>query len=827
MAKKLSRFSPKALLLIFIGMTALIYGVISLIVLSQESQATIKQLQKGNGRFELESAKIFMEKYLEVAEDRIVLASQYRGVIDAVVDNDVEGLAFQLERFKGQHQTMQFAARDVNGDLLFEDTFRHPASEQEVAIFNALSESRLNERIVYLLHDDTNHICLKLFMPLVNNGDFVGVLYGETAVDYDDFFGSFVTGRERWYELSQTVPPLPELAHLTETQAQDHLSHSHEHVPTASEIDRWIINKEPLSRGNLLLTQGVSKSFLDEQLTNLQSSLLKGLIGVLIVSSIIVTFIGKRLFVNPHRELEKSKQELEESNLQLKEKEKESELLATVVKAARDAVVITDHHGKVEWVNKAFESMTGYQLDGIKGLAPGAFLQGADTSPETIADIGNAIRQGEQVRTEILNYTRNKQPYWIDIDIIPLRNEQGVVERFIAIERDITEVKRLESDLETEALKARHANEAKSAFLATMSHEIRTPLNGLLGMLQILIDDIRDPEQRKVLRLALNSGEHLISILNDILDLAKVESDALALDIHPFKMADIITPVEVTYQSLCSEKGILFSVDNQCSDECQYSGDSVRIRQVLLNLVGNALKFTKAGHINVSIKALEPPFVEFCVEDSGIGIPQDRMDSIFNEFEQAEVSTTRQYGGTGLGLAICQKLVTLMNGQISVESELGKGSQFRFVISLPSASGEAIEEKTEDVKVEDLSSVHALITDDNRMNQIIAKVFLDKLGAKSHTCSSGQEALNLLNEQSFNLIIIDNHMPEMSGIEVVKRIREQGLDDVVIFGWTADVMQQSTQSFIDAGADEVLAKPLIKKDLMDALSRHLPNASKE
>ncbi|MFV8457472.1 ATP-binding protein [Vibrio owensii] len=824
MAKKLSRFSPKALLLIFIGMTALIYGVISLIVLSQESQATIKQLQKGNGRFELESAKIFMEKYLEVAEDRIVLASQYRGVIDAVVDNDVEGLAFQLERFKGQHQTMQFAARDVNGDLLFEDTFRHPASEQEVAIFNALSESRLNERIVYLLHDDTNHICLKLFMPLVNNGDFVGVLYGETAVDYNDFFGSFVTGRERWYELSQTVPPLPE---LTETQAQDHLSHSHEHVPTASEIDRWIINKEPLSRGNLLLTQGVSKSFLDEQLTNLQSSLLKGLIGVMIVSSIIVTVLGKRLFVNPHRELEKSKRELEDSNLQLKEKEKESELLATVVKAARDAIVITDHHGKVEWVNKAFESMTGYQLDGIKGLAPGAFLQGADTSPETISDIGSAIRQGEQVRTEILNYTINKQPYWIDIDIIPLRNEQGVVERFIAIERDITEVKRLESDLETEALKARHANEAKSAFLATMSHEIRTPLNGLLGMLQILIDDIRDPEQRKVLRLALNSGEHLISILNDILDLAKVESDALALDIHPFKMADIITPVEVTYQSLCSEKGIVFSVDNQCSDECQYSGDSVRIRQVLLNLVGNALKFTNAGHINVTIKALESPFVEFCVEDSGIGIPQDRMDSIFNEFEQAEVSTTRQYGGTGLGLAICQKLVTLMNGQISVESELGKGSQFRFVISLPSASGDAIEEKTEDAKVEDLSSVHALITDDNRMNQIIAKVFLDKLGAKSHTCSSGQEALNLLNEQSFNLIIIDNHMPEMSGIEVVKRIREQGMDDVVIFGWTADVMQQSTQSFIDAGADEVLAKPLIKKDLMDALSRHLPNASKE
>lgn len=813
---KLSSVSPKVLLALFILLTSLTYGAISIYVLSNHSQSTVKKLQSGNSSFELESAKIFMEKYLEVAEDRIILASQYQGVIDAASSSNIERLAFQLERFKGQNQSMQFAVRDRTGQILFEDTFRHPAAKQERVIFNALANKEVNERILYLLHDDTNHICIKLFMPLYQSGDFTGVLYGETAVDYDDFFGSFVTSRERWYELSQTVPPVTELLETGGELARD--GHSHTNVKHNYNSEDWLLTQTALTRGDLVLTQGISRSFLDEQLSALQKELFNGLLIVLAISSVLVVLMGKKLFVNPHSELDGSKKQLEESNKLLAEKERESHLLATVVKTARDAVVITDQEGRIEWVNSAFETMTGYRLDSVKGLTPGSFLQGEDTCREMASNIGSALKQGNQVKAEILNYTIDKTPYWVDIDIVPLRNGEGEVERFIAIERDVTEFKKLGLELEDQAHKARQANDAKSLFLATMSHEIRTPMNGLLGILQMLVDDLERDEQRDVLKLALGSGEHLIAILNDILDLAKIENDSLEIDPHPFKMSEIASPVLNTYQTLCSEKGIEFSLNDQCDANFAYNGDSVRIRQVLLNLVGNALKFTESGKINVNIKPLGQSKVQFSVEDTGIGIPQERLGSIFDEFEQADVSTTRNYGGTGLGLAICHKLVTLMNGQLNVESQLSKGSCFSFVIKLPKI---VHEEDTSSIPQEiDLSSFKVLVTDDNKMNRIIASGFLDKLNIECVTCADGYEALAMVDTGRFNLLIIDNHMPKMNGVETVKKIREAGHDDILIFGWTADIMQTSTEAFLEVGANEVLAKPLIKSDLIEALARY-------
>ncbi|CAH6782622.1 Histidine kinase [Vibrio chagasii] len=814
---KLSSFSPKVLLVLFILLTSLTYGVTSLYVLSKHSQSTVKQLQSGNSSFELESAKIFMEKYLEVAEDRIVLASQYQGVIDAASQSNIERLSYHLERFKGQNQSMQFAVRDRTGQLLFEDTFRHPATKQEQAIFNAISNQEVNERILYLLHDDTNHICVKLFMPLYQAGNFTGVIYGETAVDYDDFFGSFVTNRERWYELSQVKPPIASLIESSKKLENVHDSHN----PEKSKFNEkdWLLTQTALTRGDLVLTQGISRSFLNEQLSTLQKELLNGLFIILTISSALVALMGQRLFVNPHKELDSSKKLLEESNRLLGEKERDSRLLATVVKAARDAVIITDKEGRIEWVNSAFEVMTGYRLDSVKGLTPGSFLQGEKTCFETVSRIGSALKKGNQVKAEILNYTIDKSPYWVDIDIVPLRNGEGEVEHFIAIERDVTDFKKLGLELEDQANKARQANEAKSLFLATMSHEIRTPMNGLLGILQMLVDDLEKEEQREVLKLALGSGEHLIAILNDILDLAKIENDSLEIDPHPFKMSEITNPVLNTYQTLCSEKGIEFNLTDGCDPSLAYNGDSVRIRQVLLNLVGNALKFTESGSINVSIKRLGQVKMEFAVEDTGIGIPNDRLNSIFNEFEQADISTTRNYGGTGLGLAICHKLVTLMEGQLNVESELSKGSRFSFVIDLPTAVHE--DEKETETQAVDLSQFKVLVTDDNKMNRIIAKGFLDKLNIECVTCGDGYEALSLLESDNFNLVIIDNHMPKMNGVETVKKIREAGYKDVIIIGWTADIMQTSTHAFIKAGANEVLTKPLIKRDLIEALSRHL------
>ncbi|WP_239862716.1 ATP-binding protein [Vibrio sp. Isolate32] len=710
---------------------------------------------------------------------------------------------------------MQFAVRDRTGQLLFEDTFRHPASKQEQAIFDAIASEEVDDHILYLLHDDTNHICIKLFIPLHQVGDFTGVLYGETAVDYNEFFGTFVTNRERWYELSQVSFPIASLIKANDLNNVN----SHTSVENKYNEEDWLLTQTALNRGDLVLTQGVSRSFVTDQLFSLQKELLNGLLIVLAFSSILVFLMGQKLFVNPHRELEGSKKLLEDSNKRLAEQERESHLLATVVKTARDGVVITDKQGRIDWVNSAFETMTGFRLDSVKGLKPGSFLQGEDTCLETARRIGSAVHKGNQVKAEILNYAIDKRPYWVDIDIVPLRNEEGDVERFIAIERDITDFKKLESKLEEQVIKAHQANDAKSLFLATMSHEIRTPMNGLLGILQMLVDDLEHEEQRGVLRLALGSGEHLIAILNDILDLAKIENDCLEIDPHPFKMSDITNPVLNTYQTLCSEKGIGFSLLDDNNAAFSYFGDSVRIRQVILNLVGNALKFTESGSINVTIKPLGKSAIEFAVEDSGIGIPNERLSSIFNQFEQADVSTTRNYGGTGLGLAICHKLVTMMNGKLNVKSELGIGSHFSFVIDLPTVASE--DKNILTTQEVDLTPFKVLVTDDNKMNRIIANGFLDKLNIECITCDNGYDALTHLETGHFNLAIIDNHMPKMTGLETVRKIRQAGHDDLVIFGWTADIMQTSTQAFIEAGANEVLTKPLIKSDLVEALSRYL------
>ncbi|WP_254051682.1 ATP-binding protein [Vibrio sp. Evd11] len=715
---------------------------------------------------------------------------------------------------------MQFAVRDRTGQLLFEDTFRHPASKQEQAIFDAIASEEVDDRILYLLHDDTNHICIKLFIPLYQAVDFTGVLYGETAVDYKEFFGTFVTNRERWYELSQVNFPI---ASLIEANDLNNVN-SHTSVENKYNEEDWLLTQTALNRGDLVLTQGVSRSFVTDQLLSLQKELLNGLLIVLAFSSILVFLMGQKLFVNPHRELEGSKKLLEKSNKRLAEQERESHLLAMVVKTARDGVVITDKQGRIDWVNSAFETMTGFRLDSVKGLKPGSFLQGEDTCLETARRIGSAVHKGNQVKAEILNYAIDKTPFWVDIDIVPLRNEEGDVERFIAIERDITDFKKLESKLEEQVNKAHQANDAKSLFLATMSHEIRTPMNGLLGILQMLVDDLEHEEQRGVLRLALGSGEHLIAILNDILDLAKIENDCLEIDPHPFKMSDITNPVLNTYQTLCSEKGIGFSLLDDSNAAFSYYGDSVRIRQVILNLVGNALKFTESGSINVTIKPLGKSAIEFAVEDSGIGIPNERISSIFNQFEQADVSTTRNYGGTGLGLAICHKLVTMMNGKLNVKSELGIGSHFSFVIDLPTVASEDKNSLT--TQEVDLTPFKVLVTDDNKMNRIIANGFLDKLNIECITCDNGYDALTHIETGHFNLAIIDNHMPKMTGLETVRKIRQAGHDDLVIFGWTADIMQTSTQAFIEAGANEVLTKPLIKSDLVDALSRYLNQIKK-
>jgi PAS domain S-box-containing protein len=366
--------------------------------------------------------------------------------------------------------------------------------------------------------------------------------------------------------------------------------------------------------------------------------------------------------------------------------------LSMVASFTDNLVIITDRDGRIEWVNLAFTRKTGYTLEEVLGRKPGEFLQGPDTDRKTVADISRWLREGRSFQCDLLNYTKSGEPYWPRIHITPIRNEQGVVERFISVQADFTQLRRTQMELEaakeaaeSASYKAQEANRLKSEFLANMSHEIRTPMNGIIGMTQLALGTDLNAEQREFLEYALCSAETLLHVINDILDFSKIEAGKLDLESQPFALRRELHDVLQSLILRAQQKGLRFSweVDERIPD--RLVGDSARLRQILINLVDNAIKFTNAGEIRVRVlpeTSAADGDLQFQVQDTGLGIPPEKQAVIFDAFTQADGSMARVYGGTGLGLAICAQLARLLGGRIWVESEPGRGSTFQFTARL-------------------------------------------------------------------------------------------------------------------------------------------------
>ncbi|CCN50436.1 putative TWO-COMPONENT SENSOR PROTEIN HISTIDINE PROTEIN KINASE (DHKK, DHKJ) [Vibrio nigripulchritudo MADA3029] len=507
------------------------------------------------------------------------------------------------------------------------------------------------------------------------------------------------------------------------------------------------------------------------------------------------------------------------------ESERQRASHALIAEHAKDAIIVTDPKGLVTWVNKGFEKLSGYSLTEMMGKKPGAVLQGKDTDGTQIKLLSEAIKCKQTIELTLLNYRKNGTAYWVDIIITPIFDDDGELSCFIAVERDTTKKVQLEKELELSAKRATVANEAKSTFLATMSHELRTPLNGILGMAQIMRGETTNSEHKEQLKVLLESGEHLTSLLNDILDFSKIEQNKLELDAVPFHFNQILTPIASTYQLLCDEKGIDLIIDNQIPDELVFLADISRIRQVIFNLMSNAVKFTAHGNVQLrcNCKLAEHNIYNLWVEieDSGIGIAEDRLEHIFDPFIQAESSTTRNFGGTGLGLAIVKQLVELMGGQVKVSSEIDRGTCFTINISLEQTQDRPIELDQDETLTSTLPvGLNILIVEDNPVNALVTKKFCHTLDHQVTVAKDGIEAIECLQDQTFDVIIMDNHMPRLDGIETTKHIRNELKLNTVIFGCTADVFQEAHDRFINAGANYVLTKPLQKNSFNDALVEH-------
>ena len=392
-------------------------------------------------------------------------------------------------------------------------------------------------------------------------------------------------------------------------------------------------------------------------------------------------------------------------------------------------------------------------------------------------------------------------------------NYDAALRNQVAAEDQAQKIGIMAKKLEETAIAAQAASTAKSQFLANMSHEIRTPLNGVLGMSQLLENTPLNKEQADYIKTISSSGRALLDIISDVLDISKIETGMMTLKSNPFDLHALIETACNTVSGAAKQKGLSFEISRENSVPQHVFGDEQRIRQVLINLAGNAVKFTENGTVDIQIKSTENDRIHFSVHDTGPGLSSDQCESVFERFVQADNSSTRRHGGSGLGLAISREIITLAGGKIGVESTPGSGSCFWFELPLSVQHDVKQADSVEDSSPpKNLTSCswRVLVVDDISTNRIVAKAMLERAGHTVAEAENGQNAIDLLNTEAFDVVLMDVHMPVMSGDEAIKTIRSSNTPykNIPIFAVTADATQEQKEKLLAAGATSYTIKPV-------------------
>ena len=464
--------------------------------------------------------------------------------------------------------------------------------------------------------------------------------------------------------------------------------------------------------------------------------------------------------------------------------------LSRAVEQTFTSVVMTDLKGDITFVNRGFCKATGYEEQEVIGKNP-RILKAGDMPASVYKEMWEALTHGQQWRGELQNRRKNGELFWESAVIAPVTNEEGNITHYVAVKEDITERKRAEEQLQTYAAameasnhaleqsnrRVEQAAQAKSEFLANMSHEIRTPMNGVIGMTGLLLDTELTQEQRKYAEIARCSAESLLMLINDILDFSKIEAHKLDLEMLDFDLATVVEETAELLAVKCHEKELRLVCRIDPEIPAQVRGDPGRLRQILLNLGGNAVKFTHQGEVLIDVNLVSrvnrDVTVRLLVSDTGIGIPSDKIALLFSPFTQVDGSTARKFGGTGLGLAICKQLAEMMGGRIGVQSEEGRGSTFWCDVVLE----ELPAEKPADPRLADLDGVRVLVVDDHDANRLLVSTLLKNWGCRSTEAAGSRDAMAAIEAaaqsgESFQVALLDMHMPDGDGLELGRLIRQ-------------------------------------------------------